>query len=206
MGGHLRLPKSELRRLFQSGQARREPAEVAVASRAVCAWIARLSLFRRAAHLVAYVAHRGEIDPAPVVDRALADGKTVYFPRVVGPAIEFLESPPQDLTPGAYGIPEPRHGRPLDRSALDVILLVPGLAFDAAGIRLGRGGGHYDRALEMYPHGLRVGPAAESQLSPGLPRDDWDQPMDLVVTERRLLWSTARAGGHPGTGIKENLT
>ena len=206
MGGHLRLPKSELRRLLQTAQARREPAEVAVASCAVCGWIARLTIFRRAAHLVAYVAHRGEIDPAPVVDRALADGKAVYFPRVVGTGIEFLESTPQELTPGAYGIREPRHGRPLDRSISDVLLLVPALAFDATGIRLGRGGGHYDRALAMYPNGLRVGPAAESQLSPGLPRDDWDQPIDVVVTERRLLWSTARAGHHPGTGIKENLT
>jgi 5-formyltetrahydrofolate cyclo-ligase len=50
---------------------------------------------------------------------------------------------------------------------------------------------------------LRVGLAAEAQLSPALPREAWDQPMDAVVTDRRLLWSAARPGR---TGIKENLT
>jgi 5-formyltetrahydrofolate cyclo-ligase len=83
-----------------------------------------------------------------------------------------------------------------------VLFVVPGLAFDSAGTRLGRGGGHYDRALATYPRGLRVALAAEAQLSPDLPSDTWDQPVDAVVTERRLLWSAAR----PRPGIKENPT
>jgi 5-formyltetrahydrofolate cyclo-ligase len=200
MGGHLRLPKSELRRLFDSARARRDAAAAREASRAVCGWIVRLEAFRRAVNLVAYIAQRGEIDPSGVVDAALALGKSVYFPRVVESGIQFLEASPGDLRPGAYGIPEPRDGQPLSRSESAVLFLVPGLAFDHEGRRLGRGGGHYDRTLALYAYGLRAGLAAEIQLSPGLPCDPWDQPVDVVVTERRLVWSAARPG------IKENLT
>jgi len=200
MGGHLRLPKSELRRLFDSARNQRDTAGVRDASRAVCGWIVRLEAFRRAVNLVAYVAQRGEIDPSAVVDAALELGKSVYFPRVVESGIQFLEASPGDLIPGSYGIPEPRDGRPLSRSESAVLFLVPGLAFDHDGTRLGRGGGHYDRTLALYACGLRAGLAAETQLSPRLPCDPWDQPVDAVVTERRLVWSAVRPG------IKENLT
>jgi 5,10-methenyltetrahydrofolate synthetase len=200
MGGHLRLPKSELRRHFASARDRRDAGEARDASRAVCGWIVRLEAFRRAAHLVAYVAQRGEIDPSAVVAAALSLGKRVFFPRLVESSLQFLEASPGDLTPGPYGIPEPRDGRPLSPSESAVLFLVPGVAFDPGGGRLGRGGGHYDRTLALYPRGLRAGLAAESQLSPGLPCDPWDQPIDTVVTERRLVWSAARPG------IKETLT
>src|SRR5262245_5860589 len=199
MGGHLRLAQSEVRRLCVSARDRRDATEVRDASRAVCGWIVRLEAFRRAIHLVAYVAQRGEIDPAGVVDAARQLRKCVYFPRVVESGIQFLEASPGDLTPGAYGIPEPRNGRPLPRSESQVLFLVPGLAFDHEGRRLGRGGGHYDRTLALYQRGLRAGLAAETQLAAALPYDSWDQPVDAVVTERRLVWSAARPG------IKENL-
>jgi 5-formyltetrahydrofolate cyclo-ligase len=203
MGGHLRLPKSELRRLLLSTRGRREARDVSAASRAVCAWVVCLSAFQRAAHLVAYAAHRGEIDPSGITEAALASGKSVYFPRVADAGLEFVEAAPADLIPGSYGIPEPRDGRLLPASGSDLLFLVPGVAFDPAGTRLGRGGGHYDRALATYPGGLRVGLTSEEELVPTLPRDGWDQPMDAVVTERRLLWSAARTGP---AGIKENLT
>src|SRR5262249_48608189 len=137
-----------------------------------------------------------------VVDEALADRKAVYFPRVFKSGLEFLEATPENLAPGSYGVPEPRGGPVLDPSACAVLFVVPGLAFDPAGTRLGRGGGHYDRALPTYPRGLRVALAAEAQLSPDLPGEAWDQPVDAVATERRLLWSSAR----PGSGSKENPT
>src|SRR4029077_10552335 len=164
MGGHLRLRKSELRRLLVSTRDLRDASEVSAASRAICAWVVRLEAFRRAAHLVAYAAHRGEVDPSGIVEAALADGKIVYFPRVAATGLELLEASPGDLTPGAYGIPEPHVGPRLPESVSDLLFLVPGAAFDPAGTRLGRGGGHYDRALAAHPGGLRVGLAAEAQL------------------------------------------
>ncbi len=172
MGGHLRLPKSELRRLLVSTRDRREASEVSAASRAICAWVVRLEAFRRTAHLVAYAAHRGEVDPSGIVEAALADGKIVYFPRVAATGLEFLEASPGDLTPGAYGIPEPRVGQRLPESVSDLLFLVPGVAFDPAGTRLGRGGGHYDRALAAHPRGLarRVGGGGAAFAGPSTGR------------------------------------
>lgn len=163
-----------------------------------------LAVFQRVRHLVAYAAGPGEVDPAGVVRAGIALGQTVYFPRVIGPTLEFLACPPAGLCPGAYGLAEPPDGTPLDpAAAADVVFLVPGLAFDPAGTRLGRGGGHYDRALADHPAALRIGLACEAQIQSSLPRDPWDQPMDAVVTERRVLWATA---GRSGVAFEENLS
>ncbi len=201
MGEHLRLPKSELRRRVFVARRRRPPEQIAEASRAICAQVRRLAAFRTACHLVAYAARPGEVDPSDLVESGLATGKTVYFPRVVEPGLEFLVAAPTDLQPGAYGVPEPTSGRRLSGGGAGVLFLVPGLAFDPQGGRLGRGGGHYDRALAGYPCGLRLGLTIDADLASVVPCDAWDQRVDAVVTERRLLWSAAR----PETAFKESL-
>ena len=201
MGEHLRLAKSQLRRRILTARRGRPPEQVAAASRAICTQVLRLVAFRLARHLVAYAARPGEVDPSDLVESGLADGKTVYFPRVVEPGLEFLAAPPSDLQPGAYGIPAPMSGLRLSATAAGVVFLVPGLAFDPNGGRLGRGGGHYDRALAGYPRGLRLGLAIDADLAPVVPCDPWDQRVDAVVTERQLVWSAAR----PEPACKENL-
>jgi len=201
MGEHLRLAKSDLRRRILTARRVRPPEQIAAASRAVCTQVLRLLAFRLARHLVAYTARPGEVDPSDLVESGLADGKAVYFPRVVEPGLEFLAAPPGDLQPGAYGIPEPTSGLRLSATAAGVVFLIPGLAFDPNGGRLGRGGGHYDRALAGYPRGLRLGLTIDAELAPVVPCDPWDQRVDAVVTERQLLWSAAR----PEPACKENL-
>ena len=64
---------------------------------------------------------------------------------------------------------------------------MPGLAFDARGVRLGRGAGCYDRGLARHPHAARIGLAYEMQVVPALPEAAWDVRMDAVVTEARVL-------------------
>jgi len=203
MGGSVRLSKRELRRQLLAERRRRGPGETSSISVAVCARVLSLSAFRESTHVVPYAARADELDPSELVEAARAAGKFVYFPRIVGSRLEFLESVPQDLRPGEWGVLEPGSGRPLDLGAPETLFLVPGLAFDpTTGGRLGRGGGHYDRALADHPSGLRLGLAAEASLLPGLPSDPWDQPMDGVVTEDRLLW----LGGRLRSAFKENLT
>jgi 5-formyltetrahydrofolate cyclo-ligase len=168
----------------------------------VCAAVLDLSAVRHARHVVAYAAASGEIDPLGAVRAAMARGQAVYFPRVVGPSLEFLCCPPEALRSGAYGLPEPIEGYPLPLSSADVVFLVPGLGFDPTGTRLGRGGGHYDRALVEYPAAPRLGLACDAQIRSSLPREPWDQPVDAVVTERRVLWTA----GRPGEAFEENLS
>ena len=202
MGEHLRQLKGSLRAALRAERRARSSEEVGGASRAVCAAVLDLPLVRHARHLAVYVAAPGEIDPLDVVQAAMARGQVVYFPRVVGPGLEFLSGPLTALRSGAYGLPEPTEGRRLDPSSPDVVFLVPGLGFDPAGTRLGRGGGHYDRALAEYPAALRIGLACDAQIRSSLPREPWDQPMDAVVTERRVLWTAGRSG----EAFEENLS
>ncbi len=200
MGEHVRLSKSQLRRVAAAARRARSPQRTADASRAICGKLCRLAAFDVTQHLVAYAARPGEIDPSVVVAGAVARGMAVYFPRVVGDRLEFLAASPRTLEPGAHGVLEPTAGVQLAQSARDVVFLVPGLAFDTGGRRLGRGGGHYDRGLAAYPVALRVGLVADDDLAPLIPCDDWDQRMDAVVTEQRLLWPAVR----PRAALKEN--
>ena len=201
MGGHVHLSKSELRRRVLAARRARSPEQVADASQAICAQVRRLTAFRLANHLVAYAARPGEIDPSALVESGVAGSQPVYFPRVVGASLEFLAAAPTTLQPGPYGVPEPTSGPPLPAGSPGVLFLVPGLAFDGNGGRLGRGGGHYDRALAGYPGALRLGLVIDADVAPMVPCDPWDQRVDAVVTERRVLWSAAR----PEAAVKENL-
>jgi 5,10-methenyltetrahydrofolate synthetase len=93
-----------------------------------------------------------------------------------------------DLTKNQFGIfePDPQHSQEIVREDI-AGLLIPGLAFDSSGIRLGRGKGYYDRWLAGYA-GLKVGICFDIQLFDGsLPQTDFDIPMDWVVTEKRIL-------------------
>ena len=112
----------------------------------------------------------------------------VVFPRVVGDALAFHRARPDALQPGYGGISEPAASDPLVAVGAIDLFVVPGLLFDRAGVRLGRGGGHYDRALQHTRAGaLRVGYCTAPQLVDELPCDSWDVPMDVIVTDREVL-------------------
>ena len=125
-----------------------------------------------------------EVDTRRIMRRRLAEGKRVYLPQT-SPAgkmrmVRFEGS--RQLAKGPYGILEPTGSTVLDkRMALPI--LVPGLAFDRRGHRVGYGGGYYDRYLKNYP-GLKVGLCYEACLLDEIEVDPWDQPVDILLTER----------------------
>src|SRR5262245_17823477 len=189
MGEQVRLAKSELRRRILAARRERSPEVTALASRAICARIEHLIEFHLANHLVAYAPCPGEIDPSQLVESVIARGCSVYFPRVVEAGLEFLAARPDRLRSGAFGVAEPKGGPHLSPESPGITFLIPGLTFDGDGARLGRGGGHYDRALAGYLGGLRLGLVLDADLATAVPRDTWDQRVDAVVTERRFLWA-----------------
>jgi 5-formyltetrahydrofolate cyclo-ligase len=192
MGEQVRLAKSELRRRILAARRERSADLTAVASRAICDQIERLIGFQLANHLVAYAACPGEIDPSALVESGIGRGCPVYFPRVIEAGLEFLAAWPGTLRAGAFGVAEPQDGPRLSPESPGITFLVPGLTFDGSGARLGRGGGHYDRALAGYPGALRLGLVLDADLAATVPCDTWDQRVDAVVTERRLLWAPVR--------------
>ena len=132
-----------------------------------------------------YHALPDEADPALLLERLVELGCHVAYPRVVGKgaALEFHRVPDGEvLAPGAFGIHEPMDIWP---RAVPQLLLVPLLAFDLAGHRLGYGGGFYDRTLALL-NVPAVGIAYAGQEVPSLPRDAHDRSLDMVLTEQGL--------------------
>jgi len=180
MGEHHDHAKRLLRQKMQADRRSLSAREAAERSVAVCGRILALRAFTEARQLVIYVAADNEVDPGPVATAAAQAGKGVYYPAAEdGEFRSFLPS----SGGGAPLLP----GEPLPRDATAVLFLVPGLAFDPRGVRLGRGGGWYDRALARHPGGTRIGLAYEFQVVPHLPEATWDVRVDAVVTERRIL-------------------
>ncbi|XBQ16860.1 MAG: 5-formyltetrahydrofolate cyclo-ligase [Oceanicaulis sp.] len=134
-----------------------------------------------------YRAIRDEIDPSPLLETFALEQARLCLPCVTGPgrALVFRSwTPGEDFVTGAFGVQEPDPSNPEVRPAL---VLVPLLAFDQAGRRLGYGAGFYDRTLaalrELGPV-TTVGLAYEAQRMTRVPTDAHDLPVDWVVTER----------------------
>ena len=185
--------KRRLRRRLRAARSRLLAGAAAGLSVKVCARTVELPMFVAARHLVAYVPSENEVDPGPLAAAARAAGKAIYYPRVGQDRLDFLCPEPDEWVPGPAGIPEPAAGRPLGPDAVRLCFLVPGVAFDPRGVRLGRGGGWYDRALAAHPGAARLGLAYEFQVVPFVPEASWDVRMHVVVTDARVLAGVERS-------------
>jgi 5-formyltetrahydrofolate cyclo-ligase len=129
---------------------------------------------------------RNEVFTEEIFTVARLAGKTVAYPRVRENWLDFVEvSQRQELVPGAYGILEPGGAKIVPPAALGLIV-VPGVAFDLAGHRLGYGKGYYDRFL-LGGRGHLVGLCFDFQLVTKLPAEVHDVRMDMLVTDERTL-------------------
>jgi 5-formyltetrahydrofolate cyclo-ligase len=162
-------------------------------SRLIQKKLLELEAFARSVNVMAYVAFRNEVETMPIIWRCLSEGKKVVVPVSVPKTRELLLSelkdPERELIPGTFGVPEPAPGyiRPFPAEDLDLIL-VPGVAFDEKGFRLGYGAGYYDRFFERLTRRVpSIGLAFELQIIDRVPADPTDQPVDFVLTEKRLI-------------------
>jgi 5-formyltetrahydrofolate cyclo-ligase len=137
----------------------------------------------------AYWPMRNEIDPRPLLDCLHGLGKALALPRMFSPTAQplfHLWKPGDALAEDACGIMAPTMGAPILEPRL---MLVPLLAFDRAGGRLGYGGGHYDRLIAaLRPRGVRaVGLAFAAQALAAVPAGPHDQKLDAVLTDQGLI-------------------
>jgi 5-formyltetrahydrofolate cyclo-ligase len=195
--------KRRLRREMAERRAGLPEAEREACARAAAARLLALPALGAAgagARLSGYVALGGELDPAIALEAARAAGLVVALPRIdtVRPGrLSFHEARgPEDLCDGPHGLREPLASCPEVPVEVFAIMLVPGLAFDASGRRLGRGGGHYDdtgrRLRAGRPGALMIGFCYDFQVVDACPADELDVAVDLVVTERRVLGGERR--------------
>jgi 5-formyltetrahydrofolate cyclo-ligase len=144
--------------------------------------------------LALYIGLPSEPDPADLLEELWRAGWSTSVPRVEAGELQLRELRRGDpLLAGALGVLEPGPDGPaVDAEAIDVFL-IPGLAFDRSGRRLGRGLGYYDRMLtRSHPDALRVGLCCSEQLVEVVPVGPLDQAMDYVVTEVAALRTATR--------------
>lgn len=185
---HVRLQRRAL-----SARQRRER------SQRITTHLATLPEFQRGVHIALYLPNDGEAAPTELLEVRRAHGKYWYLP-VLGLAYEnrlwFMPyRPGTTLVPNRFGIPEPvsrRRNAARKPWALDLVL-TPLVAFDAAGNRLGMGGGFYDRSLgflrqrQHWRKPRLIGVAYAFQQVEQLPTADWDVPLDAIVTEQGVV-------------------
>ena len=161
------------------------PKEQADVAAAVRTRLARIVALERAQVVGGYRAIRGEVDLDAALTRLHDAGAMVTVPRVSGVRLDFLPwSPTSETVAGGFGIEAPINGEPLPFTQHDVVL-VPLVAFDETGQRLGQGGGFYDRAIAAAgaSRPLLIGVAHAFQQVRSVPIEAWDMPLDAVVTE-----------------------
>ena len=188
------LSKFQLRKQIRAARRALGQNQQRLASRRLCQRLARSPELKRARHIGLYWPMDGEIDPRPLLTRF--PDKCFYLPALPRPGrttMTFLHWPGAKLRyRNRYGIPEPVIGRSEVRAPhrLDMVL-VPLVAFDPGGARLGMGAGYYDRtfAFKHQRPGSRpqmVGVAHQLQCVAQLPAESWDIPLALVATDQRL--------------------
>jgi len=176
--------KSQLRRHYRTMRESLSPQQVSENSVGLCRRLADWDMLRQARTVLSYIAFRNELDLAGLYD--LVPGVRWAVPRVAEARLVCHPYDPARLIRHRFGMLEPDPTLPvITPSGIDLVL-VPGVAFDRRGGRLGFGGGFYDRFLPTTP-ALRVGVAYERCLAEALPVDMHDQRVDWVVTPTQTI-------------------
>ena len=182
------MTKKELRILFKSVRSYVSECERADFNRNIFTAFINSSVYRNAALLLIYVSFGSEADTLNIIRYALNDGKRVAVPFCNGKLMSFYEiNSVDELVCGKFGIPTviPDENKRIT-DFTDSVCVVPALSYDLSGVRLGYGGGYYDRFL--YEKIITtVGLAFERCLSHFLPSEEHDIRIDYILTERRFV-------------------
>lgn len=191
------LSKAALRAAMRSKRRALTTEQQRQASERLAAHVATLRLFRVSRRIAVYLPNDGEIDPSPVLERAWRMKKRAYLPvlsRLRHDRLWFAQAQPgMALRPNRFGIPEPvvKSSELVRAEELDLVL-VPLVAFDLAGNRVGMGGGFYDKSLAFLRHRTQlrkphvIGLAHDFQRVDALAAEPWDVPLAGVVTDRAI--------------------
>ena len=184
--------KKEFRRAALSARDLLSAPQRSEKSSLITERLCMMSAVKDACSWFVYVSFRSEVETHRLIQRLLAAGKRVSVPCIDRASntmsASLVTSMEHDLAPGYCGVLEPAAGRqqPVNPSTIDVVI-APGAAFAADGLRIGYGGGYYDRYLKKCP-ALSIGLAFDVQIVDLVPHDEqWDQPLDYVITETRLI-------------------
>lgn len=181
--------KARLRAAMRTARMELSPAGRAAAATAACALLEQLPELQGDGPFLLYAATGDELSLDPLIGALLGRGARVCLPRVRAAELDVcLVTATAELMPGWRGVREPApHAPVLDPTAV-AAAVVPGLAFDGRGNRLGYGGGHFDRLLALLPGTTPVIAAAyDVQVVAQVPAQAHDRPVHVIVTESRII-------------------
>lgn len=146
----------------------------------------KLAVLKTAQIISIYLSVNNEVETKPLIDFLIRSGKGVFVPQFKDYGYRFCKFESwDDLEEGPLGIMQPKTDKIIRAESLDVAIL-PGIAFDQKGVRLGYGKGVFDKLLEgSKAH--KIGLAYDFQITEELPREKHDLVMDIVVTEKRVI-------------------
>lgn len=183
--------KDEIRKAMIEKRIRMDPKDALSFSRIIQGRIMSIPPFSESRVIMAYMHIRNEVMTDLIIKATLDAGKVLCMPRVV--SAEAMEAAPiadpmNDLEISPFGIPEPRANiSSVDPACIDLII-VPGVAFDRSGYRIGFGKGYYDRFLRLLRSDcLKISPAYHFQLHEHVPHEAKDFPVDMIVTETETI-------------------
>ncbi len=183
MKGHLRELVSDLRNNLPSG-------EVKIKSKQIKKNLLSLPEISSSKHILSYVSYNNEVATHELIKELLLKNKHISIPYCNIEDLTLSVSPLcywDDLCPGAYDILEPKKEcrTPIHLDSIDV-MIIPGVAFDTTGNRIGHGKGYFDRLLKDVK-ALRIGLAFEFQIVSHVPMEPHDEKMDIIVTEKQII-------------------
>lgn len=175
------MDKTQLRKQIREKKRAMTIEEIEQASAKLAELFYASDAYKCAATVYGYLPYNQEVRTVPMLERALADGKKVAVPKVYGDEMKFIYlTDLSQVACGYAGIPEPVADGPVadDPTAL---VLMPGLAFDKEGHRIGYGGGFYDKFLAAEPNHPTLALCYDFQVLPHLQTEEFDIPVDCVL-------------------------
>ncbi len=175
------MDKKALRAQIREKKRAMSEAQIAEKSRLLAQKLYQSEQYRQASTVYGYLPYNQEVRTTPVLEQALRDGKRVAVPKVYGEEMRFIYIADLSCVEKGYaGIPEPVEDAPVADDPKAMVLM-PGLAFDPEGHRIGYGGGFYDKFLEQEPEHPTVALCYDFQVLPKLETEEHDIPVDLVL-------------------------
>jgi 5-formyltetrahydrofolate cyclo-ligase len=179
--------KTQLRKALKDRRAKLPPQQRARFSKAIAERLFCLDEIQQAQTFFVYISSATEVNTHEILKRLLAEGQGVAVPKITSSkrmeAHRFTDW--AQLIPGSLGILTPAQD---DRfSGFLDIAITPGLGFTESGDRIGFGAGYYDRWFAEHPRTRRIALAFEVQIAEFIPTEANDLPVDLIITERRLI-------------------
>jgi 5-formyltetrahydrofolate cyclo-ligase len=187
------LTKEAIRRRLLLKRKKLTPEYILKKSKIIADNLLKLDIYQQSTNIMLYVATKLEVQTQEIIKSAQQDKKNIFIPLIIRGSHNLFPSLVKDfekeLIRGDLGIfqPSKEFYRICPPDILDLVI-VPGVAFNVQGYRLGRGGGYYDRFLsQLEPRTISVALAFEMQILEEIPVEEKDIPVDYIITEKRVI-------------------